>query len=588
MMLDAAIIKTFSGPCRSTMPRLSPAPSSVIVNADDWGLDHETTDRTLECIVNGALSSVSAMVFMQDSERAASLARAHGIDAGLHLNLTSPFDSKNCPPRLSEHQRRIAVVLRARRFAAAIYHPLLAASFRYVVQAQLEEFERLYGTPPARIDGHHHMHLAANVLFQRLLPAGVIVRRNFWFAPGEKSLLNRLYRRWQDRLLARRYKIADYFFDLIPLDPARLGKIVSLGRDHNIEVECHPADPEQYTFLMRGGVASACPGASTAPAYTLHSPSSLRPVKAMRIPGSSASQSKPHISVCICTYKRPAPLKRLLNVLNAQNTAGLFTWSIVVADNDAARAAKAVVRQAQSESAVPIQYCVEPTRGIAHARNKVIAHAHGDFIAMIDDDEFPCSDWLLKLFTACETYAVDGVLGPVKRHFDEPPPAWLIESRLYDRRIHSTGTRVDWHEARTGNVLVRRSVIAADTAPFRPEFKSGEDQDFFRRKMAAGCRFIWSGDADAFEVVPRERWTRRYYIRRALFHGAFGALQPSCGVKSILKAIIAVPVYAFALPLALFAGQKYFMRLVVKLCDHAGRLLFKLKVNFIREEYVSD
>ena len=34
---------------------------------------------------------VSAMVFMEDSERAASIARADAIDAGLHLNFTTAF-----------------------------------------------------------------------------------------------------------------------------------------------------------------------------------------------------------------------------------------------------------------------------------------------------------------------------------------------------------------------------------------------------------------------------------------------------------------------------------------------------------------
>ena len=45
-----------------------------------------------------------------------------------------------------------------------VYHPGLASSFEYVVKAQLEEYERLYGAPANRVDGHHHMHLCANVV----------------------------------------------------------------------------------------------------------------------------------------------------------------------------------------------------------------------------------------------------------------------------------------------------------------------------------------------------------------------------------------------------------------------------------------
>jgi len=43
----------------------------LIINADDWGCDRGATDRTLDCIMRGTVSSVSAMVFMADSERSA-------------------------------------------------------------------------------------------------------------------------------------------------------------------------------------------------------------------------------------------------------------------------------------------------------------------------------------------------------------------------------------------------------------------------------------------------------------------------------------------------------------------------------------
>src|SRR5258708_5317705 len=84
------------------------AAGSLIINADDWGRSRDTTDRTLECCERGSISSVSAMVFMEDSERAAALARERGIDAGLHLNFTTPFSGEVYPAMLREHQQRIA------------------------------------------------------------------------------------------------------------------------------------------------------------------------------------------------------------------------------------------------------------------------------------------------------------------------------------------------------------------------------------------------------------------------------------------------------------------------------------------------
>jgi predicted glycoside hydrolase/deacetylase ChbG (UPF0249 family) len=227
----------------------------LVINADDWGYDAETTDRILECIRHGVVSSTSAMAFMADSERGAALAQENGVDAGLHLNLTTPFSAPGVPDRLLDHQRRIAQFLRRNRFAQALFHPGLAGSFRYVVTAQLDEFQRLFGMRPARIDGHHHMHLASNVLFGGLLPAGTTVRRSFSFQPGEKSFANRLYRHFIDRRLARRHCVTDLFFSLPPLEPPdRLQRIAALSRDAVIELETHPVRPDEYRFLMNGEI----------------------------------------------------------------------------------------------------------------------------------------------------------------------------------------------------------------------------------------------------------------------------------------------------------------------------------------------
>jgi len=232
-----------------------PHSGRLIINADDWGLDRETTDRTLECIIRGGISSVSAMVFMADSEPAAAIARERGIDAGLHLNFTTPFSAPNCPAPLMERQRELAQRLLRHRLSQVLFYPALVRSFQYVVSAQLDEFCRLYGAPPARLDGHHHMHLCSNVLLGGLLPPGTIVRRNFSFQPGEKSFGNRLYRKVVDRMLTRRHALTDFFFSLPPLEPpGRLERISSLARRFVVEVETHPLDAQEYRFLAGGEI----------------------------------------------------------------------------------------------------------------------------------------------------------------------------------------------------------------------------------------------------------------------------------------------------------------------------------------------
>lgn len=233
---------------------------ALIVNADDWGRTSETTDRTLECVHRRSVSSVSAMVFMKDSERAAALAGQHGVDAGLHVNLTTGFSAQHTPARLKESQRKLAEFLARNSFTRAIFNPLLARSFEYVFEAQRDEFTRLYGSAPDRFDGHHHMHLCANVLCQGLLPRGTIIRRHFSYEPQEKMLRHGIFRLLTDMALTRRHRMTDHFFSLPPLEPfGRLKRIFTLACHSVVELETHPVNPEEYRYLA-GGEMLRCVG----------------------------------------------------------------------------------------------------------------------------------------------------------------------------------------------------------------------------------------------------------------------------------------------------------------------------------------
>jgi glycosyltransferase involved in cell wall biosynthesis len=291
-----------------------------------------------------------------------------------------------------------------------------------------------------------------------------------------------------------------------------------------------------------------------------------------------------HISVCICTTKRPELLKRLLEALVKQHFDGSFTFSIVVVDNDESKSAAPVVAELEREARVPIRYHCEPRRNIARARNKAIASATGEFIAFLDDDEFPLPDWLSRLRDACHEFKAAGVLGPVRPHFDQPPPRWIVRGRFCERREHPTGKVMHWSECRTGNVLFRRDILPGDAPPFDEAFDTGgEDVDFFMRMSRRGCVFVWCNEAVAFETVPPSRWTRGYMLKRALLRGR-NSLKLSRGrVVLVLKSVLAVPLYSVILPITLLFGQDRFMTYCIKLCDHVGRLLALVRLNPVKE-----
>ncbi len=225
----------------------------IVINADDLGRTEAETEAALSCFNQGRITSTSAMVFMEDSERAASRANECGIDVGLHLNLSQLYTA---PPRNHGHgivaaQARIVRFMTASKYAVLLYHPGLRQAFRDVFRTQRDEFVRLYGKPPSHVDGHQHRHLCANVLLDEVIPRGERVRRNFSFFPGDKGWINRSYRHWIDRRLRSKYRLTDYFFSLPQcLAKNRLSQLADLAKSSKVELMTHPIKPDEYAFLM--------------------------------------------------------------------------------------------------------------------------------------------------------------------------------------------------------------------------------------------------------------------------------------------------------------------------------------------------
>ena len=223
----------------------------IIVNADDFGRSRAETDAIVACHSARRITSTTAMMFMEDSERAARTALDLGIDVGLHLNLSQRFTGTRVAEPLRRSHDRVVNFLRANKYALVVYNPFLRGEFRQVVDAQVEEFTRLYGKPPTHIDGHQHQHLCANVLFDGIIPRGRRVRRNFSFWPGEKNALNRWYRRRIDGMLARDYSLVDYFFSLEEcLGNGRLSRVFHLAETSTVELMTHPVNASEFEYLM--------------------------------------------------------------------------------------------------------------------------------------------------------------------------------------------------------------------------------------------------------------------------------------------------------------------------------------------------
>ncbi|HUI25054.1 MAG TPA: glycosyltransferase family 2 protein [Candidatus Kryptonia bacterium] len=227
----------------------------------------------------------------------------------------------------------------------------------------------------------------------------------------------------------------------------------------------------------------------------------------------------PQIDICVATYKRPHLLATLLNSLVVQKTAGRFTFRIIVIDNDARRSAQAVVRS-MANPAVEIVYDVEPEQGISQARNRGFAHATGEYIATIDDDEYADAQWLACLLDALTRYEADVVFGPAIPVFPPDTPEFIKHCGTFTLPDPPSGS-TDEYVYHTANAFLRRAVVENMPAPFDPSLGliGGEDTAFFDGLRRRQCKLVWCREARVFAPISRERATLRWIAKRDFRYG---------------------------------------------------------------------
>ncbi len=284
-------------------------------------------------------------------------------------------------------------------------------------------------------------------------------------------------------------------------------------------------------------------------------------------------------------------LANLLNRLPGLETEGLFRKSVVVVDNDSMKSAEPVVFDFMKRNELDVKYLVEKEQNISLARNMAISNAPGNYVALIDDDEFPEKDWLLNLYKSIRQFNADGVLGPVKPFFSTKPPEWILKGKICERPTYPTG-RIIKREFRTGNVLLGKKIFMDGDNYFDPKYGrlGGEDVDFFDRITRKGFVSIWCAEAPVYEYVPEERFKGSYYLRRYMRIGGVSGkrLRESAFDRDTFvyfaKIGCGLILYALTLPIVLFMGKHYLMKYAIKVAHNIGFIFGFAGVELINEK----
>jgi len=290
---------------------------------------------------------------------------------------------------------------------------------------------------------------------------------------------------------------------------------------------------------------------------------------------STGAGQRIHVSVCICTYRRPEGLERALEGLCRQvfNDVDQPLVTIVITDNECSEKTRQICDRAAERCRHNVHYLQEQQRGISHARNTCLNNlpADVDFVAMIDDDQIPEPEWLNHLLYAQARTSADIVTGPTLPMFESKVPAWLPATGYFAKPHQPDRYRnlEPFPPTATCNVLMRASIFSVDKMRFDPELaiSGSEDKLLFQDLKQRGAQFIWAEHALTRESIPAERAKLGYMLSEALRRGSTKfyvkkklktstrSRQARLAIRSAIRSLLGIARHAGYAGLYLFGGE---------------------------------
>ncbi|WP_368188458.1 glycosyltransferase family 2 protein [Aestuariibius sp. HNIBRBA575] len=236
----------------------------------------------------------------------------------------------------------------------------------------------------------------------------------------------------------------------------------------------------------------------------------------------------PLVSIVIPTFHRTDKLSVLLADLAMQIPED-GSVDVVVVDNDQDGSAQAVMPD------VPwLHYLIEPSSGVATARNTGVQSARGRYILFIDDDQRPSADWLAQMLAHAKA-GHPVCFGPVAAVYDVVPPAPLRRALdpMFSRSLSDpSGAEISAKRAYmgTGNAMFDRQACFQD-AVFETQFNGGGEDVWLLRHLAEDLAlpFIWVAEAGVGEHVPDDRCRVDFVLRRKRLDGTLRCVVESGG-----------------------------------------------------------
>jgi glycosyltransferase involved in cell wall biosynthesis len=243
-------------------------------------------------------------------------------------------------------------------------------------------------------------------------------------------------------------------------------------------------------------------------------------------------------TVAIPTYNGAKTLPLVLERLKSQIHTESIAWEVVVIDNNSSDHTAEIVHAIQNNWLlnVPLKYCTEPQQGLAHARQRAIKEANGQFVGFLDDDNLPAYDWVASAYQFGIAHPQVGSFGGeiLGKYETEPPEGFeKVKSFLVVRKYANEAKLFEPERLRlppgAGLVVRKQAWLSCMPHRFTRIHRGGNDYEISLRLYRQGWE-IWYNPAMQIEhLIPEWRMERDYLVRIARTYGLC-----TCEIRLIL------------------------------------------------------
>ena len=228
------------------------------------------------------------------------------------------------------------------------------------------------------------------------------------------------------------------------------------------------------------------------------------------------------VSILICTRNRAPQLRDTLQSVSQISIPSHLAPELIVVDNGSTDDTSEVLRAASTEN-LSLHRVVEPTPGVARARNTAIRNAEGEILLWLDDDVRVPPNWLHCMTRPILESEADAVAGTVEF------PARLERAWMqpFHRTALASTESIDPENPRniiSANMAFDRAVLA-DVPGFDPELGPGsrvgalEDTLFSWQLRDAGYQIRMVTETAVEHHFDEQRLTREAFARAAVARG---------------------------------------------------------------------